>query len=83
VQRGRERIRPLYGGLMDKKPFVILALVVPGMLFPRFSKAELKVGDRAPDFALPDQKGNTVRLSDFRGKKTVVLAFYIKASTPG
>ena len=53
------------------------------MLFPRFSKAELKVGDRAPDFALPDQKGNTVRLSDFRGKKTVVLAFYIKASTPG
>jgi peroxiredoxin Q/BCP len=57
--------------------------VVLGMLFPLYSKAELKVGDRAPDFALPDQKGDTVRLSDFRGRKTVVLAFYIKASTPG
>ena len=62
---------------------VFLALVVLGMLFPRFSKAELKVGGQAPDFALRDQMGNTVRLSDFRGKKSVVLAFYIKASTPG
>ena len=53
------------------------------MLFPLVSKADLKVGDRAPDFALPDQNGKTVRLSDFRGKKAVVLAFYIKASTPG
>ena len=69
--------------LMIRNVFVILALVVPGMLFPLYSKAELKVGDRAPDFALPDQKGDTVRLRDFRGKKTVVLAFYIKASTPG
>jgi cytochrome oxidase Cu insertion factor (SCO1/SenC/PrrC family) len=42
-----------------------------------------KVGDKAPDFALPDQNGRTIRLSDFRGKKTVVLAFYIKAFTPG
>jgi peroxiredoxin Q/BCP len=53
------------------------------VLFPLISKAELKVGDRAPDFALPDQNGKIVRLSDFRGKKAVVLAFYIKASTPG
>ena len=42
-----------------------------------------KVGDRAPDFSLPDQTGASVRLSDFRGKKNVVLAFYIKAFTPG
>ncbi len=42
-----------------------------------------KVGDKAPDFALPDQNGRMIRLSDFRGKKTVVLAFYIKAFTPG
>jgi peroxiredoxin Q/BCP len=53
------------------------------MLLPLISKADLKVGDRAPDFALPDQNGKTVKLSDFRGKKTVVLAFYIKAGTPG
>ena len=63
--------------------WVTMALLFPFLLFPLTSKAQLKVGDRAPDFALQDQKGNTVRLSDFRGKKTVVLAFYIKASTPG
>ncbi|MBZ5515605.1 MAG: redoxin domain-containing protein [Acidobacteriia bacterium] len=47
------------------------------------TKASLKVGDAAPDFGLPDQNGATVRLSDFRGKKSVVLAFYIKAFTSG
>jgi peroxiredoxin Q/BCP len=36
----------------------------------------------APDFALPDQHGETVRLSEERGK-TVVLYFYPKADTPG
>jgi cytochrome oxidase Cu insertion factor (SCO1/SenC/PrrC family) len=63
--------------------WVIIALVVLCLLFPLTSKAQLKVGDRAPDFALQDQKGQTVKLSDYLGKKTVVLAFYIKASTPG
>jgi peroxiredoxin len=41
-----------------------------------------EVGDRAPDFALADQRGVTIRLSDLLGKKRVVLAFYIKAFTP-
>jgi peroxiredoxin len=41
-----------------------------------------KVGDRAPDFTLADQSGTMVRLSEFVGKKRVVLAFYIKAFTP-
>jgi peroxiredoxin len=36
----------------------------------------LKVGDSAPDFTLPDSKNNKVTLSDFRGKKNVVLAFF-------
>jgi peroxiredoxin Q/BCP len=45
--------------------------------------ASLKIGDRAPDFSLPDQNGRVVKLADFRGKKSVVLAFYIRASTPG
>ena len=35
----------------------------------------IKTGDRAPDFALNDKDGNTVRLSDFKGKK-IVLYFY-------
>jgi peroxiredoxin Q/BCP len=42
----------------------------------------LQVGDEAPDFELSDHNGNTVRLSDQRGKK-VVLWFYPKADTPG
>src|SRR5499427_8724853 len=44
--------------------------------------ATLKEGDKAPDFAVPDQTGNTVRLKDLRGKK-VVLYFYPKDDTPG
>lgn len=42
----------------------------------------LKTGDKAPNFSGIDQNGNTVNLSDFKGKK-VVLFFYPKASTPG
>jgi peroxiredoxin Q/BCP len=45
--------------------------------------AQLQVGDQAPDFALPDEQGNVVRLSDFRGKKRVVVYFYPKDDTPG
>jgi peroxiredoxin Q/BCP len=39
-------------------------------------------GAQAPDFELPDQDGNPVRLADFRGRQ-VVLYFYPKADTPG
>jgi thioredoxin-dependent peroxiredoxin len=39
-------------------------------------------GDPAPDFTLPDQEGNPVTLSNFKGKN-VVLYFYPKADTPG
>ena len=42
----------------------------------------LEIGMRAPEFTLPDQNGNAVRLSDFLGKK-VVLYFYPKDNTPG
>ena len=43
----------------------------------------VQVGDPAPDFALPDRSGGTVRLSDYRGRKAVVLYFYPKDDTPG
>jgi peroxiredoxin Q/BCP len=42
----------------------------------------LAEGDKAPDFALPDQNGETVKLKDLRGE-TVVLYFYPKANTSG
>jgi thioredoxin-dependent peroxiredoxin len=44
---------------------------------------DLKVGDKAPDFALPASDGKTYRLSDFTGKKAVVLAWFPKAFTQG
>ena len=42
----------------------------------------IEINDPAPDFELPDQDGNPVRLSDLRGQ-TVVLYFYPRADTPG
>jgi peroxiredoxin Q/BCP len=42
----------------------------------------IQTGEQAPDFELPDQDGNPVRLRDLRGGK-VVLYFYPKADTPG
>ena len=44
--------------------------------------ARLNIGDPAPDFALADQEGNTVKLADFKGKK-LLLYFYPRANTPG
>jgi thioredoxin-dependent peroxiredoxin len=42
----------------------------------------LKEGDKAPDFSSTDQNGNTVKLSDFKGKR-LALYFYPKDDTPG
>jgi peroxiredoxin Q/BCP len=44
---------------------------------------ELKVGDQAPDFSLPGSDGKTHKLSDHKGKKAVVLAWFPKAFTSG
>lgn len=46
-------------------------------------KTHLKVGDTAPDFTLPSTAGKPVTLSELRGKKNVVLAFYPAAFTGG
>jgi peroxiredoxin len=43
----------------------------------------LKVGDMAPDFKLPSTTGKPVTLGEFRGKRTVVLAFFPAAFTGG
>ena len=44
--------------------------------------SRLEVGDAAPHFRLPDHQGGYVRLSDFEGESTVVIAFYPLAWTP-
>jgi peroxiredoxin Q/BCP len=43
----------------------------------------ISVGQQAPDFDLEDERGNRVRLADFRGKSSVVLMFYPADNTPG
>ena len=43
----------------------------------------VKVGDKAPEFTLPSQMGDNVSLSEFFGKKNVVLYFYPKDETTG
>jgi peroxiredoxin len=46
-------------------------------------KTTLKVGDPAPDFTLPDSSRKPVKLSDFHGKKIVILAFFPAAFSGG
>jgi cytochrome oxidase Cu insertion factor (SCO1/SenC/PrrC family) len=63
---------------------MLLALsVVAAAQQPAPPKTHLKVGERAPDFTLTDTTGKEVKLGDFRGKKNVVLAFYVLAFTGG
>ena len=73
---------------MKKLAFLILAATI--FVTTAFSQGapkppttQLKVGDMAPDFTLTDTTGKPVKLSDFRGKKSVVLAFYVLAFTGG
>ena len=54
----------------------------PGVLKPIDSTLKVKVGQAAPDFTLPAISGEKVRLSQYRGKKNVVISFVPAAFTP-
>ena len=68
---------------------IIFAFAISGLAqggtaaAPAAPAAKLKVGDIAPDFTLINTNREPVKLSDFRGKKNVVLAFYVLAFTGG
>jgi peroxiredoxin len=67
---------------------LLLLLIMSGQLTAAaqeetIAKTNLKVGDVAPDFTLTSNKWEKVKLSDYRGKKNVVLAFYVLAFTGG
>ncbi len=78
---------------MRRTSVVLLLLLAFAVLRARQSWAQekkegppepkFKVGDTAPDFTLRDTNMKPVKLSDFRGKKNVALAFYIFAFTGG
>ena len=63
---------------------IAISILLSGCVAGPLARAgTLAVGDKVPDFALPDQNGKIVKLSDFTGKKGVVLAFYVLAFTGG
>jgi len=55
----------------------------PARTAPQAPHTNLKVGQAAPDFTLRATDGKTYKLSDFKSKKSVVLAFYVLAFTGG
>jgi peroxiredoxin Q/BCP len=59
------------------------ALALAGWAAPAHAAENIQPGDPAPDFALQGTDGKVHRLSDFKGKKPVVLAWFPKAATPG
>jgi peroxiredoxin Q/BCP len=68
------------------KVFAFSMLCAAGLaLMPSLhaAEAELKVGDQAPNFTLQASDGKTYKLSDFKGKQAVVLAWFPKAFTQG
>jgi len=67
------------------KTFLACAAFAAGLAAQQINppKTHLKPGDEAPDFTLPDTDGKQVKLSDFRGKNIVVLAFFPAAFTGG
>ena len=71
---------------------VVFAAALAGCLLAGAMRAQqdvkvnhtsLKAGDMAPDFTLLDNNWKQIHLSDYRGKKNVVLAFYVLAFTEG
>ena len=68
--------------LMSVVLLALLGVVALGQQ-PAPPKTHLKVGDPAPDFTLRATDGKSYKLSDFKGKKNVVLAIYVLAFTGG
>jgi peroxiredoxin Q/BCP len=68
---------------MKKLTLLLLALTVAAWTGGSLRAEELKVGDPAPDFSLPGSDGKTYKLSEFKGKQAVVVAWFPRAFTGG
>jgi peroxiredoxin len=68
---------------MKTSVFLIAAACCAFGQAPPQGSTTLKVGDMAPDFTLPSTQGKPVTLSDYKGKKNVVIAFFPAAFTGG
>jgi cytochrome oxidase Cu insertion factor (SCO1/SenC/PrrC family) len=79
----RTEVNPMKKIIVIAATTIALAIAAFGQAAPAPPTTHLKVGDMAPDFKLTDTTGKEVKLSDYRGKKNVVLAFYVLAFTGG
>jgi hypothetical protein len=61
---------------LTKQSLLVLGLLLFGLLGTACVSSALDVGDKAPDFTLPATTGEKVSLSQFRGKKIVLIEFY-------
>ncbi len=66
-----------------KKTLLAAGLLLGMALVATNAQADLAVGDDAPDFSLEGSDGKTYKLSDFKGKQAVVVAWFPKAFTGG
>jgi hypothetical protein len=57
-------------------PAIILAFALSCAAVAQSVKPALKIGDKAPEFSLPDSDGKTVKLSDYTARGPVVVIFY-------
>jgi len=82
VYRGR-----IFGSILVVLSIAAIGLFGYGLFYEArqipSATAAPRVGEKAPDFTLPSTAGQKVKLSDFKGKKNVVLAFYVLAFTGG
>ena len=74
MNRNRWTIWPL--SLLPILMSLALVFVLPGV------SGGVEVGDKAPDFELQSTVGGKIRLSDFAGKKNVILEFYVLDFSP-
>jgi hypothetical protein len=77
----RESIRKkdVYAQFKRTGILVLLSVFLTGVVY---DASALEVGEKAPDFTLPSSTGETIRLSQFRGKKHVLLEFYFSDFGP-
>ncbi|MBZ2183977.1 MAG: redoxin domain-containing protein [Bryobacter sp.] len=73
---------------MERRSFLLTTATVSSTSWllaqaPAPPKTHLKVGDAAPDFSVPTTLGKPFKLSDFKGKNGVVVAFFPAAFTGG
>lgn len=66
-----------------RKLSALFAIVAATLIVAQLHAADLKVGDDAPDFEMVGSDGNTYKLSDFKGKQAVVVAWFPRAFTGG